>query len=396
MVRLGLSTRSIADLQNRADAPTSVAGRKRAYSAGGWASDQANSSAKEARAKSGGSPSAKRPVIASILSAKAPTASRSFMSATSLLSAHCDLGMSGRATRAAVASSARQRRVADAASTPARSSAPRITAPIAAWVRHMRSSRIAAEACSAAIIVFFASTRPSRVSRGRGIGGLQRAQAPFELGRFDGADIGLDHMAQLHRFARCHGTLRRCVGNRGHRTREVAGVADRRHDEFDCAFAVRPDDAFEAQPQRRRVARECQFDGFAGQGLALTGEQQSGCAIDVIAAATRPAGGIAGVALGKPPTPVPWPLFLLFNLVEIRHRQLHPMMSHLLTGVRCRKYIMRLWQLRDSRYSKSRTPVSADALDLGTPWARPRRERPRCRGLKSGGAGMPKGPREET
>ncbi len=90
-------------------------------------------------------------------------------------------------------------------------------------------------------------------------------------------------MTQLHRFARRDGTLRRRVGDRGHRTREVAGVADRRHREVDRAFAIGPDDAFEAQPQcphgtspwakGPRVAGERQFDGFAGQGLALAGEQ---------------------------------------------------------------------------------------------------------------------------
>jgi hypothetical protein len=42
--------------------------------------------------------------------------------------------------------------------------------------------------------------------------------------------------------------MRRRVGDRGHRTRQIGGVADRRHREFDRAFAIRPDDAFQAQP----------------------------------------------------------------------------------------------------------------------------------------------------
>jgi hypothetical protein len=54
--------------------------------------------------------------------------------------------------------------------------------------------------------------------------------------------------------------------------RQVSGVADQRHREFDCAFAIRPNDAFEAQPRCRRVAGERQFDGFAGQRLAFPGE----------------------------------------------------------------------------------------------------------------------------
>ena len=70
------------------------------------------------------------------------------------------------------------------------------------------------------------------------------------------------------------------------------------------------------------VAGERQFDGFAGQRFALAGEQQLSGAVGVVAAAARPAGGIARAALGKPPRPVPRDLFPLFYLVEIRHRQL--------------------------------------------------------------------------
>ena len=129
-------------------------------------------------------------------------------------------------------------------------------------------------------------------------------------------------MTQLHRFARGHRTSRRGTCDRGHRTRQIGGAADRRHRELDGAFAIWPDDAFEAEPQRRRITGERQFDGFAGQRLAFPGEQEPGSAVDVVAAAARPAGGIARPAPGEPPAPVPHPLFLLFYQVEIRHRQL--------------------------------------------------------------------------
>jgi hypothetical protein len=56
------------------------------------------------------------------------------------------------------------------------------------------------------------------------------------------------------------------------------------------------------------------------------------------------AGGIAGVALDKSPAPIPRPLFPLFYLVEIRHRQLHSMISPPLRSARCREGTMRLWQ----------------------------------------------------
>ena len=55
----------------------------------------------------------------------------------------------------------------------------------------------------------------------------------------------------------------------------------------------------EAPSQCRRVAGERQFDGLAGQRLALAGEQQPRRAVDVVAAAARPAGVIAR------PAPVP-------------------------------------------------------------------------------------------
>jgi hypothetical protein len=46
--------------------------------------------------------------------------------------------------------------------------------------------------------------------------------------------------------------------------RQIGGVADCRHREFDRKFAMRPDDASEAQPQCRRVAGERQLDGLVG------------------------------------------------------------------------------------------------------------------------------------
>ena len=69
-------------------------------------------------------------------------------------------------------------------------------------------------------------------------------------------------------------------------------------------------------------AGERQFDGFAGQRLALAGEQQTGSAVDVVAAAARPAGGIARPALANRPLRSRTPLFPLFHQVEIRRRQL--------------------------------------------------------------------------
>src|ERR1700730_15996611 len=71
-------------------------GRQR-YSAGCWASDQANSSAKEALAKSGGGAPARPRVSARILGLKASALARSSASA------RCNSGVSGSAARAAAA-----------------------------------------------------------------------------------------------------------------------------------------------------------------------------------------------------------------------------------------------------------------------------------------------------
>src|SRR5216683_4320758 len=77
--------------------------KRQGYAAAGWASDQANNSAKEALAKSGGCPPAKPRACARILRAKASACARSFVlaSATPLRSARCSSGVSGIATRAA-------------------------------------------------------------------------------------------------------------------------------------------------------------------------------------------------------------------------------------------------------------------------------------------------------
>jgi hypothetical protein len=48
---------------------------------------------------------------------------------------------------------------------------------------------------------------------------------------------------------------------------------DRRQGELDRAFAALRQDAFDAQPQRGRVADQRQLDRLAGQGLGLAREQ---------------------------------------------------------------------------------------------------------------------------
>jgi len=66
---------------------------------------------------------------------------------------------------------------------------------------------------------------------------------------------------------------------------------------------------------------ERQFDGLAGQGVALAGEQQPGGPVDVVAIPARPAAGLPERPLANRP-PRSRACSPCFYLVEIRHRQL--------------------------------------------------------------------------
>jgi hypothetical protein len=159
------------------------------------------------------------------------------------------------------------------------------------------------------------------LSIGRVIGFFQHLEAPIELGRLDRPDIGLDHLSQLHRLARGDRPLRRRGGHRRHRRREIGGTADRRHREFDGALAAGAENAFEAQPHRRRVAVERQFNGAPRQGLTLAREQKLCCAVDMVAAAARPARGVARLSSDKPPVLIAHHRFPWLCPTAIRHLQ---------------------------------------------------------------------------
>src|SRR5437870_3519051 len=93
--------------------------------------------------------------------------------------------------------------------------------------------------------------------------------------------------------------------------RQIGGVADWRHPEFDPAFTMGPRmrsrHSHNAAGRRRAPARRpC--------GSAPRPRRR--------AIAARPAGRIARPTPGEPPASVPRTLFRLFYLVEIRHRQL--------------------------------------------------------------------------
>jgi hypothetical protein len=133
-------------------------------------------------------------------------------------------------------------------------------------------------------------------------------KTPFEVAGLDRPHKGVDHRPDRRRLARRDHAAGECGGERLHRGGDVRGTLDRRHREFNRAFAIRFDGAFEAQ-------RNAVGSPASASSTALRVEASPS------PASSNVAGGIAGSALGEPPVPVPHPLFPLFYLVEIRHRQ---------------------------------------------------------------------------
>jgi hypothetical protein len=77
------------------------------------------------------------------------------------------------------------------------------------------------------------------------------------------------------------------------------------------------------------------------QCLAFAGEQQPGGAVDVVAAAARPAGGIARPARRKPPAPVS-PVLSGRDQASASPSIANP---HPLTGAGAQEDIIRIWQI---------------------------------------------------
>ncbi len=91
------------------------------------------------------------------------------------------------------------------------------------------------------------------------------------------------------------------------RPRQIGGVADWRHPEFDPAFTMGP---------MMRSRRSCNAAGSPASASSTASRSaprprrraQPRSTVDVVAAAARPAGGIARPAPGEPPARVPRPV----------------------------------------------------------------------------------------
>jgi hypothetical protein len=86
----------------------------------------------------------------------------------------------------------------------------------------------------------------------------------------------------------------------------------------------RCDGTVEAGPHDRRIAVERHFDGLAAQRQGLAVEQRFGGTVAFVAAAARPAGGVAGGAVRERPAArhaMRFLLFLLFYQRQISHRR---------------------------------------------------------------------------
>src|SRR5437870_4322062 len=79
-----------------------------------------------------------------------------------------------------------------------------------------------------------------------------------------------------------------------------AGIAHRRQSQLHWPPATRRNDAFQAKPQCRRLAREGKFHGPPGQRLGLAVEQDLGDLGRLVAGAGRPSLGITGPSLPEP------------------------------------------------------------------------------------------------
>lgn len=107
---------------------------------------------------------------------------------------------------------------------------------------------------------------PRRTCRSRrpgsGAVGFEELQAPVKVSGLDRPDKGVDHRRYRGRFARRDHAVGGCRGNRLHRSGDVSSALDRRQDKLHHAFAAWRQDAFDAEPQRCRVADECRLDGL--------------------------------------------------------------------------------------------------------------------------------------
>jgi len=101
-------------------------------------------------------------------------------------------------------------------------------------------------------------------------------QAALEIAGIDGANEDIDHSREGLGLARGQRPAGDGGGDRVHRRREVGGALNRRQHEVDGALAARPEDSFEDQSERGRVAAIGKLDGAPGQPLGLAVEQRLG------------------------------------------------------------------------------------------------------------------------
>src|SRR5215472_8968620 len=117
-------------------------------------------------------------------------------------------------------------------------------------------------------------------------------QAPVEIARVDRPDEGVNHCRDPACLARRDHTSGERRGHRLHRRGDIRRALDRRQLELDRPFAADRQKAFDAEPQRHRVAGERRLDGLARQSFSLAREQLCGGEGRLVARAGPAAGGI--------------------------------------------------------------------------------------------------------
>src|SRR5215472_3366668 len=133
-------------------------------------------------------------------------------------------------------------------------------------------------------------------------------QAPVEIARVDRPDEGVHHCRDPARLARRDHASGERRGDRLHRRGDIRRALDRRQLELDRPFAADRQKAFDAEPQRHRVASERRLDGLARQSFSLAREQLCGGEGRLVARAGPAADGIARPAFLErmPPYRVRW------------------------------------------------------------------------------------------
>ena len=142
----------------------------------------------------------------------------------------------------------------------------------------------------------------------------------IEIARVDCPQKAFDHLRQRESLAGGDAAAPDRVGDHFYRAKDVRRAVDRRQSELDRAGAARRDGAVGAEPQRRRIAGEGEFDRLAAQRRCFAIEQQLRRPGRPVDRAARPTARISGLPLRKRSTSNPFSCRCCFLQRNLSHR----------------------------------------------------------------------------